>query len=165
MQDKVKAAQKGNDQAFYWLISRYKGKLYNTARYFLNSEAEALEAVHEVTYRAFIHIKRLREPDRFYSWLGRIMYNYCMDVLKRSNRVIPIENIENLEQEDTTTLKLEIGSYMSQLRPDFRKVIILKYFDDLSIEEISEKMSRPEGTVKTWLSRGLGQLKKIMERT
>lgn len=164
MQDKVKAAQKGDDQTFYELISQYRNKLYNTARYYLNNEAEALEAVQEVTYRAYVQIKKLKEPKAFGSWLGRIMFNYCMDVLKKSKRVIPIEDIETLQQEDNSELQIELYSCMSQLRPDFREVITLRYFDDLSIEEISLRMHKPEGTVKTWITRGLVQLKKIMER-
>lgn len=165
MQDKVKAAQKGSEQDFYELMSHYKSKLYNTARYFLGNEAEALEAVQEVTCRAYLQIKRLKEPNSFGCWLGRIMYNYCMDMLKKNNRVIPIEDIEDLEQENDSQLRLELDSYMEQLRPDFREAIVLRYFDDLSIEEISIKMNKPEGTVKTWLNRGLGQLRIIMKRT
>lgn len=164
MEELIEAARRGNDQAFYELISRYKHKLYNTAWHYFNNEAEALEAVQEVTCRAYIHIKKLKEPNAFGSWLGRIMLNYCMDTLKKAKKTIPIEEIEAFQFEDTSQLQLEINMSMEQLRPDFREAVTLRYFNDLSIEEISFVMNRPEGTVKTWISRGLGQLKKIMER-
>lgn len=165
MEEWVRKAQQGDTQAFYQLISSYREKLYKTAWYYLRDESAALEAVQEVTCRAFMKIRKLKEPRYFSTWLVRIMINYCMDELKRTHRLVPFEEwtaAEPVHSEDTETA-MELDRSVEALEPNYREAIILKYFEDLSVQDIAAVMNRPEGTVKTWISRGLGQLRKMMK--
>jgi RNA polymerase sigma-70 factor, ECF subfamily len=165
MEEWVREAQKGNDQAFYELISQYRDKLYKTAWYYLRDEQAALEAIQEVTCRAYLKIGKLREPKYFSTWLVRIVVNYCMDELKRSRRNVPLEEWDAVEPaggEDIDT-KIELASCVEKLRPHYRDVIVLKYFEDMTVEDIASAMNKPEGTVKTWIARALGQLRKSMK--
>lgn len=74
-------AIKGNDDAFVKLIGRYKLDLYRTALSYLRNEEEALEAIQEVTYRAYKNIGTVRDAQFVKTWLIRIMINYCIDQL------------------------------------------------------------------------------------
>lgn len=79
----VLAAKCGDDEAFYALIILHKDKMYRIAYTYMKNETEALEAVQEATCRAYVQLRKLREPSYFGSWLIRILMNYCVDELKR----------------------------------------------------------------------------------
>lgn len=165
MEEWVKEARKGNEQAFYELISHYRDRLYKTAWYYLRDETAALEAVQEVTCRVCLKLGKLREPKYFATWVTRILINYCMDELKRSRRSVPLEEWEAAEPSgcEAADTRIELAHCVRKLRPHYRDVIILKYFEDMTVEDIALAMNKPEGTVKTWISRALGQLRKSMK--
>lgn len=75
----------GNEAAFIELMKMYKIDLYKTGLSFLKNEEEALEAIQEVTYRAYKSIRKIKEPAYFKTWLMRIMINYCQDQLKKKS--------------------------------------------------------------------------------
>ena len=108
-EDLVKAAQNGDDNAFYGLISAYKDNLYNVAYCYLKNQQDTLEAIQEVTYRAYLKINKLKEPKYFNTWLTRILINYCIDEQKRKQKIVSLEeepsnyndnHIDNLTIED-----------------------------------------------------------------
>ncbi|MEX2104755.1 MAG: sigma-70 family RNA polymerase sigma factor, partial [Bacilli bacterium] len=99
----VHAAKNGDDDAFYRLILDNKEKMYRIAYSYFKNETDALEAIQEVTYRAYVRIKKLREPQYFNTWLIRIMINYCLDEMKKGNRFVQGEvNLENSDQLQTS---------------------------------------------------------------
>lgn len=165
MEQEVKEARKGSGQAFYCLISRHREQLYKTAWHYLHNEQDALEAVQEVTCRAFMKIGQLKEPAYFSTWLVRIMIHYCLDELKRTKRVIPAEacGTETADAGIEPDIRLDLADCIQTLKPRYRDVIVLRYYEDMSVEAIAAALNRPEGTVKTWISRGLGQLRKTMK--
>jgi RNA polymerase sigma-70 factor (ECF subfamily) len=155
----VISAQKGNDQAFFELIQENKGKLYRIAFSFFKNEEMALEAIQEVTCRAYLKLNRLREPAYFETWLVRIMMNYCISEQKRQKRVLP----QRLDDEaapgaDSDTL-LEIEAAVARLEWKYQKIIMLKYFHDFTVNEIARVLGCPDGTVKTWLHKALQLLR------
>ena len=84
----VKKAIKGDQEAFLALMHSYEEALYRAAISYLKNEGDALEAIQEVTYRAYRSIKTVKEPAYFKTWLIRIMMNYCQDVIKKSKREV-----------------------------------------------------------------------------
>jgi RNA polymerase sigma-70 factor (TIGR02954 family) len=159
----VAEAINGDDQAFLKLIQLFKIDLYKTALSFLRNEEEALEAIQEVTYRAYKSIQTVRDTTYFKTWLIRIMINYCNDQLKRKKRVVlsfEMLNIQgNLENHD----RLELKVAMMGLDDRSREILTLKYFNDMNIKEIASTMQCPEGTVKTWLHKALKALRDKFE--
>jgi RNA polymerase sigma-70 factor (ECF subfamily) len=105
----VEKAIKGNEDAFLELIHSYQEPMYRTAISYLKNEGDALEAVQEVTYRAYRNIKTVKESAYFKTWLIRIMMNYCQDVIKKSKREVLEENIISMQgvSEDFTFLEIE----------------------------------------------------------
>ncbi|WP_137791462.1 sigma-70 family RNA polymerase sigma factor [Bacillus sp. E(2018)] len=159
----VKKAIKGNDEAFLQLIQTYKVDLYKTALSFLRNEEEALEAIQEVTYRAYKNIKKLKSKFYFKTWLIRIMINYCNDQLKHKKRVVMNDEMLNSLGVSENHTQLELKDAMLHLDDRSREVLTLKYFNDVKIKDIATIMQCPEGTVKTWLNKALRTLREKLE--
>jgi RNA polymerase sigma-70 factor (TIGR02954 family) len=166
----VRAAKRGDHDAFYKLIQVHKITLYKIAFSFLNNEEDALEAVQEVTCRMYIKINKLKEPRYFKTWLIRIMINYCSDELKKRKRTIPHDfnrehSRELLSAEPPISMEnLNIENALKQLEPKYNQVIQLKYLHDLTIADIARILNCPEGTVKTWLNKALKRLRAFMKK-
>jgi RNA polymerase sigma-70 factor (TIGR02954 family) len=163
MDETVKKAIKGDDQAFLQLMNEYKIDLYKTALSFLKNDQEALEAIQEVTYRAYKSIHTLRETSYFKTWLIRIMINYCNDQLKKNKRMILNEEILHVQGISESHDGMELKDAMLALDERSREILTLKYFHDLQIKEIANSMKCPEGTVKTWLNKALKALRGKLE--
>lgn len=159
----VKRAKKGDEQAFFQLISSQKAQIYRVAYAYLKREQDALEAVQEVTYRAYKEMEKLREPLYFSTWVIRITINYCNTELKKRKRVTVKPDVGLSTPIRDNDLALEIKELLDSLDEQCQQVIILKYFQGMKLREIAEVMERPEGTIKTWLNRALGQLRKELD--
>lgn len=159
----VKRAIKGNDDAFLQLIQTYKVDLYKTALSFLRNEEEALEAIQEVTYRAYKGIRKIKEASYFKTWLIRIMINYCNDQLKKQKRVVINEEVLESIGVTENHSEMELRDAMLGLDERSREILTLKYFHDLKIKDIAVTMQCPEGTVKTWLNKALKALREKLE--
>jgi RNA polymerase sigma-70 factor (ECF subfamily) len=165
MEDLVNKARHGDDQAFYELICQNRGRLYGTALQYLRDEAQALEAVQEVTCRAYLKLHKLKNPEYFSTWLVRIMINYCLDELKRHKQTVPLENWDVPDENglDSHEICMDLQDCVRKLKPKYRDVLVLRYYEDMSIEDISAVMKKPAGTIKTWISRGLGQMRSMLK--
>lgn len=162
----VIAAWRGDDEAFYSLITHHKDKMYRIAYTYLKNEADALEAVQETTCRAYMQIRKLKEPDYFGSWLIRILMNYCTDEVKRRSRRNGSGHASDSSSESRSASgesewldRIRLETAVDQLEANHQKVIQLKYYHDLTITEIARTLEKPEGTIKTWLHKALGALR------
>lgn len=161
----LQAAKKGDNEAFLQLITDHKKQLYRVAFAYLKNEQEALEAIQEVTFRAYKKIKKVKEPSYFSTWLTRIMMNYCADELKRKKRFSPDDSVhENgiaVEEKDN---RMTMESAIQLLEPKIQEVVILKYFQDMTIEQIGISLGHPTGTIKTWLNKALRKLRQELTK-
>ncbi|MED4751370.1 sigma-70 family RNA polymerase sigma factor [Brevibacillus choshinensis] len=161
----VAEAQRGSDDAFYQLLNMHKEKLYKVAYAFLRNETDALEAIQEATCRAYLKLSQIKQPEYISTWLTRIVIHVCMDEQKRKKRWVlhPSHLDAQPEKEPTfsaqSATRLHLEDALERLTPLHRHVIILKYFEDLTIREIATVLGHPEGTIKTWLHKALGALR------
>ncbi|MGL5314200.1 MAG: sigma-70 family RNA polymerase sigma factor [Peptostreptococcaceae bacterium] len=159
---KVKKAIKGDEKAFIDLIEQQKEKLYKIAYAYVKNEQDALDIVQETVYKAYVSIDSLKNPKYFNTWLTRILINISINMLNKNKKVVYLE--EETLMEDSTTMcssedKLDILEELNKLDEKYRDVIILKYFDDLTVNEIARVLEIPIGTAKTYLNRGLSRLR------
>ncbi|TCN26489.1 sigma-70 family RNA polymerase sigma factor [Mesobacillus foraminis] len=161
----VKKAIKGNKNAFEKLVQHYYERIYRTAYLYVHNEADALDVVQEATYQAYTSIKTLRNPEYFTTWLTRIVIRCSGHVIKKRDNVIPMSDELLASLPDELNSNIEESSQLlhavQQLRLNYRTAIILFYYYDYSIKTISSVMEIPENTVKTYLSRGKAELKKV----
>jgi len=172
----VEQASKGNRSAFDRLIDRFKGDIYRMIYYRVRVRMDAEDLTQDVFMRAFRNIVRLREPDRFRSWLFTIAVNRVNDYL-RNKRVRSIfkssnestdfypeagsapEQPEALEQILKEDFWRQIGQIAKKLSKMEREVFMLRFLDDLSIYDIAQVLKKSESTVKTHLYRALTKFK------
>lgn len=155
----IKKAKKGDDAAFYELMQVHKERLLRMAISYLRNEEEALEALQEVTFRAYRSIKKVKHAEYFSTWLVRIMINYCHDQSRKSKRIADSTLLDQLEENIDYNRSLEIEEALHKIDSRCREVIILKYYHDLKIKDIAEILESPESTIKTWLYKGLQALR------
>ncbi|TXK85056.1 sigma-70 family RNA polymerase sigma factor [Paenibacillus sp. N3.4] len=164
-EQQVLAAQSGDHEAFYILVSAQKKRLYSIAFAYLKNESDALEAIQEATCRAYIKLSKLREPRYFQTWFIRILIRLCIDEQKRKKVTRPLFQLtEQLAVELELVDKIHLDMAIDQLAPKLRHVIILKYYEDMTLSEIANLLEKPEGTVKTWLHKALNQLRDLFRK-
>ena len=159
---KIKLAQKGDDNAFYELISERKAQLYKTAFTYVKNKEDALDIVSETVYKAYISINKLKEPSLFNTWLTRILINTSLDSINKSSKVVPFE--ENVSSDIGLILKddeqiMDLRVAVDKLQGEYKTIVILKYFQDMTLVEIAKVLQCPLGTVKTRLHKALGVLR------
>lgn len=152
----VEKAQKGDKEAFETIIMEVIDSLYRVAYGILENEEDASDAISNATLKAYEKIAALRQLEFFKTWITRILINECNAIIKQKKKVIYIDNyIEN--QNDTYTsnneTSIDVEQAMNKLEKELKQIVILYYFDDLSVEEISDMLEIPKGTVKSRLSR------------
>lgn len=167
----VRAARRGDDQAFFELIRMHKSQLYRMAWTYLRQEQDALEAVQETVCRAYAGLKKLKDERFFGSWLVRILLNVCIDEIRRRDRQSPASEAwlqglpeerrmySSLSQDLSVEDRLELEQAVHRLREPEKQIILLKYFEDMTITDISHVLECPPGTIKTRLHRALLQLR------
>jgi RNA polymerase sigma-70 factor (TIGR02954 family) len=156
----VAAAKRGDPDAFYRLVGEEKLKLYSVALAYMKNENDALEAVQEAICRAFLKLPKLKEPRYFQTWLIRILIHCCIDEQKRKRRLMPLFQLpEALAADLALDERLQLQMAVDLLPPNLRHIIILKYYEDMTLTEISKLLEKPEGTVKTWLNKALNELR------
>lgn len=161
----VRSAQSGDHEAFHQLISASKEKLYSIGYSYLHNEADVLEAIQETTCRAYTKLGRLREPRYFQTWLIRILIHYCMDEQKRKAAILPLYHMtEPLAADLALDDKLQLEMTINRLPAKLRHIIILKYYEDMTLAEIANLLEKPEGTIKTWLNKALIQMRRAFQK-
>ena len=159
----VAQAIAGDDDAFLALMLTHKEALYLTALAYLKNKEDALEAVQEVTFRAYEKIHSLKKPEYAKTWLVRIMMNYCRDALHKQKRLLLNENLVMQQGFSEDYTYLEVEEALVRLTDEQRELIHLKYLQDIKIKEIAEMTATPESTVKTRLYKALKVLRSFIE--
>jgi RNA polymerase sigma-70 factor (TIGR02954 family) len=161
----IKEAIKGNKKAFEQLIKQHYEQIYRTAFIYVHNHEDALDIVQESAYQALVSIHTLKKPEYFLTWFTKIVIRCSGQLLTKRKNVIPLtEDIlssvkfKNYDFIKEDSLLLLDG--IRKLKEHYRTTIILFYYYDYSIKTISEIMKIPEGSVKTYLSRGKNVLKK-----
>lgn len=163
----IRSLKKGKEEAYYELINLYGNKLLKTIYLMIKDEKEAEDIVQETFIRVYKYIKNFKGESSLYTWIYRIAHNVTMDFLKSSIPTIPYEDYfeSNDDIEESTILNIEIESIkiaLDNLNFIYKQVLILFYFEELSIKEISEVLGEKEGTIKSRLSRGRVELKSFL---
>jgi RNA polymerase sigma-70 factor (TIGR02954 family) len=165
----VKRAINGDARAFEELLFLEEKNLYYKALSYVGKKEDALDAIQETSCKAFLSIGQLQNPEFFSTWLFKILIRECYKLLKNRDQIIPYEENELVKRLDRIQDK-EIESFhlsdaLAKLNSSYQTSIILFYYHDLPIQEISEIMDKPVGTVKTYLRRAKKKLKNDLERS
>lgn len=152
-----------DEEQFRNYLTGQQRKLYSVAYSYLRNEADAIEIVQEAVCRAWIKRKKLKNSESISPWLFRITINCCMDELRRRKRIFPIERWDKEPMDEMKNNdRIDLEHAMNRMKNKYRHVVMLKYYQDMTVPEIAKVLKKPEGTVKTWLREGLKQLRKYL---
>lgn len=168
----------GDMKSFETLVGRYKKKAYYIALGLVGDADEAYDISQEAFIRVYRSAKRFDTSKEFFSWFYVILANLSRNLIKRravrtaharevqadaaSNRQsLWMGNPEELMEVDETRQKVWEG--IEQLPFNFREIIILRHFEELSYEEITKLLSIPRGSVMSRLYYARRKLKQILE--
>jgi RNA polymerase sigma-70 factor (ECF subfamily) len=155
------------DRTFVAALEAELSMAYRLAGYLMSDAAEAQDAVQEASIRAWRAWKDLRERDKFHSWFSQILVNVCRTRLGRQSkrRTVDVDDME-LEGADPFRASLArdaVGRALSALSNELRMVVVLRYWGDLSLAEIAERLNIPIGTVKSRHHAALKALRRRIE--
>lgn len=162
----IKESMKGNKESFGILIKNNKEYLYKMAFLYVKDEQDALEVIHETVYRAFLNIEKLKKAKFFNTWITRILINVSIDFLKKKGKNEMLDESTSIIKEKyeiSTEEKLDLYNAIDLLNDNYKTVIIMMYFNDMKIKDISRVMEIPENTVKTYLRRAKQALGEVLK--
>lgn len=161
----VQRSRNGSPEDFRLLVQRYQRPLFAYLASRLGSALEAEEAAQESFVRAFQSLEKLRQPESFYAWLlgiaGRVLKEQFRAMVRREQARAAEESIRNSEPE--TTLEYPLEEAIAVLPESYRQVIVLRYYDGLSCQEVGQRLGMPLGTVTKTLSRAYALLREELK--
>jgi RNA polymerase sigma-70 factor (ECF subfamily) len=168
--DVIEGCQRGEPEAFRALFERYKDAVYSVALRYSGDAAVAQDIAQDTFLKLFSAVGSFRGDSNFESWLYRMVVNSCFDQRRKTRRLGPLldEVMSLLRTPDVSALDGLLRSEMSaqvklvidSLAPDQRMVVVLRYTQGLSYEEIAAIMGCAAGTIASRLNRA----HKVLER-
>ena len=147
-------------------VKKNQEKLYRIAFSYSKNEKTALDIVQEAITRALKNINKLKNEEYVKTWFYRILINECLQYIKKNKRIITCElqEIENkIVWNDNISIDgIDVYKYVQTLNEKLKTVIILRFFEDMKIDEIAQITKTNVNTVKSRLYRGLEELNKLM---
>ncbi|HYO62781.1 MAG TPA: sigma-70 family RNA polymerase sigma factor [Pyrinomonadaceae bacterium] len=162
----ISACRQGDRDAFRLLFEAYKDRVYSVALYFFGGdETTAGDITQQVFLKLFTKITQFREESEFTTWLYRLATNECVDEHRKRRRFLPFAGEDaaprrppaRRPQEDSfarAEVAGDVQRAVAALKPKLRVAILLKYFEELSYEEIARVLGCSKGTVASRLNRG-----------
>lgn len=162
--DLIRKARAGDKEALIKLIMDNKNDYYKLAYVYMRDQEDSMDAMEDMIVILCENIRKLKNPDAFYSWSKTILVNCCRSILRKKKKLILIEEYdekEYIEKYGTKEQKIDIQRALKGLNSYQEEAIRLKYFLDMDYEMISSITKVPIGTVKSRISIGLKRLKEI----
>ena len=149
-------------------IKENQNKLYKIAYTYTKNQDLALDIVQEAVTKALENIHKLRQEEFVKTWFYRILINEALQTVKKNKKIIEYELVENetstQNNEDNIVENIDIYNRIEKLNDKLKTVIILRFFENLKIEEIAVITNTNTNTVKSRLYKGLNEIKKDYER-
>jgi RNA polymerase sigma-70 factor (ECF subfamily) len=167
-----KAVREKDQQAYASLMKRYKKAVYFMILKMIRDADDAEDLTMEAFAKAFRNLHKFKKDYTFSTWLFRIATNNTIDFIRKkklktmslnntmtddggNSVTIDIEDDENNPQDEyiKSQRKEMVRIFVAKLPAKYRKLVKLRYFDELSYDEIAEELGKPLGTVKAQLHR------------
>lgn len=149
-------------------IKENQERLYKIAYTYTKNQDLALDIVQEAVTKALENIHKLRQEEFVKTWFYRILINEALQTVKKNRRFIEYELLENEaylhNNEDNIIENIDIYNRIEKLNDKLKTVIILRFFENLKIEEIAIITKTNTSTVKSRLYKGLNEIKEDYER-
>lgn len=179
-----KALREKNQKAYAELMQRYREPIYFMLLKMVNNKDDADDLTIEAFGKAFKRLEQYTPQFAFSTWLFKIASNNCIDFIRKKRiRAISIDQGFTTDDGDTIEISVKdsvldpaealqkeerirkMREIVDKLKPRYRRLVELRYFDELAYEEIAEELKLPLGTVKAQLFRAREFLFQMMSNT
>ena len=176
------AVESGNQKAYAQLMDNYRESLYMLMFKMVNNPYDAEDLTIEAFGKAFRNLSQYTCDYAFSTWLFKIASNNCVDFLRKKRlHLLELDKGYSFDETGERSIELnddkpnpeerlfdkektsEIRRLVNTLKPNYRKLIELRYFEELSYEEIAQRLDVPLGTVKAMLFRAKYMLQAIVK--
>ena len=168
----LEEARQGNKESFGRLIGVYQGPVFNLAYRMLGNSDEAEQAAQVAFIRAWTRLDSYDPSHKFSTWLLSITSNYCIDLLRKRRKQLlsldgplpahPALMSEKASGPEAQVARVEqqavVQSLLDSLPDDYRQTVVLRYWYDMSYDEIAEVMETTVSAIKSRLFRARRQL-------
>lgn len=170
--DFIDRAVTGDEQAYAALMERYRKSVYHTMLKMVRNVDDAEDLTIEAFAKAFRNLAKFKKEYTFSTWLFRIATNNCIDFIRKKKldtlsihssinnddddpmHIDIRDNSRNPQEEAIRTQKIElVRKFVTLLPPKYQRLVKLRYFEELSYDEIAKEIEAPLGTVKAQLHR------------
>ena len=175
----IRQAQRADSDAFCALAERYERRIYSLAFHYCHDSEDAEDLSQEVWLKAYQAIRTFRGESSFYTWLRRITINCFLNHRRAKSMVgrqsdIEVSSIEIISNAAVSSLSSErllhnqillhkIREALSELTTQQRLIFVLKHYEGMTYEEISEAVGCSTGTAKKSVSRAIAKLRARLE--
>lgn len=158
----VRAVWAGDVEAYSALVDRYRKIVYGLAYHHLRHFEDARDVAQEAFIQAYLHLRQLREPERFGAWLRQLTVNECRMWQRRQRPVEPLDELTATTGggEDALHTRLVVEQALGCLSDTSRLTLTLFYFQSQSLEEIAGFLEVPVTTIKSRLRNARARLRK-----
>jgi len=178
MKKKTSDELQANDVLFAAAIRNYQNNMFRLSKSILRNDHDAMDAVGEAILKAYSKLGSLRSFDSIKPWIMKIVVNESYLIAKNRTRFDYVSDMELNETNNVHTNLMNNSSatanpydstdgglleIVNELGDEFRAVVILFYYEDMSVKNISKTLGISSGTVKSRLSRARQKLKAVLE--
>lgn len=174
----IQRAKKGDRSAFAEMVDLYKDRVYHISYRMLGNRQEAEDVAQETFIRVYNNLENYDPNYKFSTWIYRIATNLSIDFIRRRKQNFSLDadisGADGLDWHDRLAdtgkgpeeelladeLQNEVQDAILDLNPKYRSVMVLRYIEDLSLQEISDSVQLPISTIKTRIHRGREALRK-----
>ncbi len=168
MEELVKQAKMGNEEAFTQLIIQMQCEMFRIAQTRLKNIDDVNDAIQQTNLYAYKNLRQLKEDKYFKTWIIKILINECNKVYKKNYKILNIfdkltkehNSVENFKVTENIEDKIDLEGILSTFKYEDAICIVLFYGSGYTIREISEILKCNENTVKSRINRVKGKIRK-----
>jgi len=150
------------DKQLEKLITENEKSFYRLAYSYVKNQDDALDVVQEAIYKAFASIESLKNVDYIKTWFYRIIVNVSLDYIRKRKKEL-VNYDEYILSNDSGTedhySDIDLKQSLDSLPEKYKTIIILRFFEEMKLEEIAQVMDKNVNTIKTWLYKALRMLR------
>ncbi len=140
--------------------------MYYLAFSIVRNDSDAGEIISESIYRAYKNLDTLKNKNSFKPWILRIVHNTAVETVRKNSKIIPMEEIPDIPDDSTEndiTTIITVHEAVNSLKPPYRTVVVLFYYENISVSQIAQITSTSMVNVKKQLSRARKMLREILK--
>ncbi len=143
-----------------YIVNNQEG-FYKVAYSYVKNQDDALDIVHDSICKALSKLDSLKDEDAIKPWFYKILINSSIDYIRKNSKYVTLEEelLSDEHNSNDTYTDIDLQRALEKLPEEYRVIIVLRYFEDMKIDEIANVLSQNTNTIKTKLYTGLRRLK------